>query len=289
MSAAWLLSQHHDVTVYEGDRRVGGHSNTVTVAGAKGEIAVDTGFIVYNEADLSRISPLCSTILASRRSHPTCPLPCRWRTANWNIPAPRCPACSPQKRNLFRPRFWSMLRGPARASIARRRAISRVLDEFHTTLGDYLDAGAYGHAVPATIICCRWRRRSGRRRRARCSTIRPHPSSASTTITASCKLRNRPPWRTVLGGSRAYVERLTRSYAGPHPACGRGHRRASLRRLRQVRDRDGACRDVRPCRDRQPCRSGAGDARRSDGAGAAASRRFPLQRAISRCCTPIRR
>ena len=50
MSAAWLLSQYHRVTVYERDRRVGGHSNTVTVQGAKGEIAVDTGFIVYNEA-----------------------------------------------------------------------------------------------------------------------------------------------------------------------------------------------------------------------------------------------
>ena len=33
MSAAWLLSQQHDVTVYESDRRVGGHSNTVMVAG----------------------------------------------------------------------------------------------------------------------------------------------------------------------------------------------------------------------------------------------------------------
>ena len=41
MSAAWLLSQYHRVTVYERDRRVGGHSNTVTVQDAKGEIAVD--------------------------------------------------------------------------------------------------------------------------------------------------------------------------------------------------------------------------------------------------------
>ena len=58
MSAAWLLSQYHKVTVYERDRRVGGHSNTVTVQGAKGEIAVDTGFIVYNEAAYPNLTAL---------------------------------------------------------------------------------------------------------------------------------------------------------------------------------------------------------------------------------------
>src|SRR5262245_35817192 len=49
MSAAWLLSQGHDVTVYEREGRLGGHSNTVTVNTADGAIPVDTGFIVYNE------------------------------------------------------------------------------------------------------------------------------------------------------------------------------------------------------------------------------------------------
>ena len=49
MSAAWLLSQKHNVTVYEQENRIGGHSNTVTVPGRAGPIDVDTGFIVYNE------------------------------------------------------------------------------------------------------------------------------------------------------------------------------------------------------------------------------------------------
>ncbi len=50
MSAAWLLSQNHNVTVFESERRTGGHSNTVTVECGRREVAVDTGFIVYNEA-----------------------------------------------------------------------------------------------------------------------------------------------------------------------------------------------------------------------------------------------
>jgi predicted NAD/FAD-binding protein len=50
MSAAWLLSQRHDVTVYEKNARLGGHSNTVMVNTSLGETPVDTGFIVFNDA-----------------------------------------------------------------------------------------------------------------------------------------------------------------------------------------------------------------------------------------------
>ena len=49
LSAAWLLSKAHNVSVYEQDGRVGGHSNTVFVPGRSGPIPVDTGFIVFNE------------------------------------------------------------------------------------------------------------------------------------------------------------------------------------------------------------------------------------------------
>ena len=45
LSCAWLLSGSHDVTVYEAEARLGGHSHTVDA----GSVAVDTGFIVYNE------------------------------------------------------------------------------------------------------------------------------------------------------------------------------------------------------------------------------------------------
>ena len=44
LSAAWLLSQNHDVTVFEKDDRIGGHTNTIDING----LGIDTGFIVYN-------------------------------------------------------------------------------------------------------------------------------------------------------------------------------------------------------------------------------------------------
>ncbi|PKQ05661.1 MAG: NAD/FAD-binding protein, partial [Alphaproteobacteria bacterium HGW-Alphaproteobacteria-12] len=51
LAAAWLLSRRHDVTVYEKAERPGGHSNTVVADCPEGKVPVDTGFIVYNEAN----------------------------------------------------------------------------------------------------------------------------------------------------------------------------------------------------------------------------------------------
>ena len=46
LSAAWLLSQSHDVVLYEAENRLGGHANTIDVPGTG---PVDTGFIVFND------------------------------------------------------------------------------------------------------------------------------------------------------------------------------------------------------------------------------------------------
>ena len=51
LGCAWLLSKQHKVTVYEAASRLGGHSHTVDVTLAGRSIAVDTGFIVYNDVN----------------------------------------------------------------------------------------------------------------------------------------------------------------------------------------------------------------------------------------------
>jgi predicted NAD/FAD-binding protein len=59
MSAAWMLSERHNVTVYETANRLGGHSNTVDApARDGGKIAVDTGFIVYNDTNYPNLVAL---------------------------------------------------------------------------------------------------------------------------------------------------------------------------------------------------------------------------------------
>jgi predicted NAD/FAD-binding protein len=56
--AAWALHGDHHITVYEADERIGGHSNTFDVPHAGQSVAVDTGFIVYNEATYPNLTLL---------------------------------------------------------------------------------------------------------------------------------------------------------------------------------------------------------------------------------------
>ena len=116
-----------------------------------------------------------------------------------------------EKRNILRPRFWSMLHDLQRFYREAPRDLA-LLEQFHTTLGDYLDANTYGqpfrrdHLLPMAASI--WS--------APASAILDYPAASFIRFQDShglLRLRNRPPWRTVCGGSRAYVERLTRCFA----------------------------------------------------------------------------
>ena len=49
LAAAYLLSRRHRVHLFEKERRLGGHTNTVLVAGPDGPVPLDTGFLVHND------------------------------------------------------------------------------------------------------------------------------------------------------------------------------------------------------------------------------------------------
>ena len=105
LSAAWLLSQSHNVTLYEKDDRAGGHSNTVDA----GQTPVDTGFIVYN----TRCYPnLCA--LFDHLGVETTPTDMSFAASmdegGLEYGGGDLSALFAQKRNLFRPRFWKMVR-----------------------------------------------------------------------------------------------------------------------------------------------------------------------------------
>ncbi len=62
LACAWLLSRNHRVTVFEADARIGGHSHTVDASFKHAQIAVDTGFIVYNEPCYPNLTRLFETL-----------------------------------------------------------------------------------------------------------------------------------------------------------------------------------------------------------------------------------
>lgn len=210
LSAAWLLSQRHDVTVYERMDRIGGHSNTILASVGGRSIPVDTGFIVFNRRTYPNLAALFEWLKV-----PT-------QVAEMSFAASMdggaleysgsgLPGLFGQPRNLVRPRFWSMLADLVR--FYRQAPLDLALmDGDQISLGDYLKRGNYGaafrddHLLPMAAAI--WSAAPAK--------MLSYPAAAFVRFHKNhglLQLTGRPAWETVVGGSREYVERLTRSFA----------------------------------------------------------------------------
>ena len=210
MSAAWLLSSRHKVTVYEQADRLGGHSHTVEAPTPQGPTPVDMGFIVYNDTNYPNLVALFEHLgVPTRVSEMTFAVSLDDGRLEY---APNTPASLfAQPGNLVSPRFWSMLRDILKFY---RHAPTHAcaLDGRLTTLGEYLGQHGYGdafqddHLLPQAAAI--WSTPVG--------AIRDYPAEAFIRFCEThglLKVFGRPVWRTVVGGSREYVSRLTARYA----------------------------------------------------------------------------
>lgn len=209
LSAAWLLGKRHDVTLYEADGRFGGHSNTVDAPSGDGRIPVDTGFIVYNEHTYPNL-----TALFRHLSVPTKATDMSFAVSmdggELEYAGTGLAGLFAQKRNILRPRFWSMLSDLVRFY---RNAPADLAEVRLTPLARYLDAKGYGtafredHLFPMAAAI--WSTPRDR--------IQDYPAAAFIRFCDNhglLKFTGRPVWRTVDGGSRAYVERLLADFSG---------------------------------------------------------------------------
>jgi predicted NAD/FAD-binding protein len=204
LSAAWLLSRRHRVTLYEAESRLGGHSHTVEAQG----VPVDTGFIVYNERTYPNL-----TALFAHLDVPTKPTEMSFAVSldhgRLEYAGTDLGGLLAQKRNLIRPRFWSMMRDLVRFY---REAPLDLPGLGMESLGAYLDRGRYGtafrddHLYPMAAAI--WSSPA--------ADIPSYPAAAFIRFCENhglLELGERPAWRTVAGGSREYVARLTRPFA----------------------------------------------------------------------------
>ena len=206
MSAAWLLSQSHRVTVYEAEDRLGGHSHTVQA----GPTPVDMGFIVYNETNYPNLTALFRHLGVPTRSTEMS-FSVSLDDGALEYGANTLVSLFAQPANLVSRRFWSMLRD-IRRFYRHAPTHACALGKEMTTLGDYLGAEGYGsafqedHLLPQAAAI--WS--------ASCAAIREYPAEAFIRFCENhglLKVFGRPVWRTVVGGSREYVTRLTAGYA----------------------------------------------------------------------------
>ena len=210
MSAAWLLSQAHDVTVYESEDRLGGHSHTVDAPSPHGDIPVDTGFIVYNAVNYPNLVALFDHLGVPTKDS-NMGFAVSLDGGRMEYGGDNLVTLFSQWRNLVSPRFWSMLSDLLRF-YREAPAHAKALEADMTTLGDFLDRGRYGaafqndHLIPQAAAI--WS--------ASARDIRDYPAAAFIRFCENhglLKITDRPVWRTVDGGSRAYVSRLTATYA----------------------------------------------------------------------------
>jgi uncharacterized protein len=209
MSAAWLLSQRHDVTLYEKNGRLGGHSNTVMADTSAGPTPIDTGFIVFNDVTYPNLVALFEHLgVATKASDMSFGVSLNGgRTEYSSVGAAAFLAGG---RNLMSPRFWSMtldlLRFYRHAPLELLGACKELV-----SLGDYLERHRYGdafkrdHLLPQAAAI--WS--------ASMAEIHQYPACAFVRFFENhglLRINGRPKWRTVEGGSRAYVEKLTAPY-----------------------------------------------------------------------------
>ncbi|MCO5131645.1 MAG: NAD(P)/FAD-dependent oxidoreductase [Xanthobacteraceae bacterium] len=199
LSAAWLLAKSYRVTLFESDNRLGGHSHTVDAAG----LAVDTGFIVFNETTYPNLTALFEHIgVATKRSDMSFAV--SLDDGRLEYSGTGLLGLFAQGRNAISPRFWMMLRDLVRFY---REAPRNVAALGMITLDEYLDAAGYGdgfrndHLYPMAAAI--WSTPAAK--------IGAYPAASFIRFCQThglLKLTGRPAWRTVVGGSRSYVRVL---------------------------------------------------------------------------------
>ncbi len=208
MLAAYLLSDEHQVTVFEANDYVGGHTNTINVELHGATYAVDTGFIVYNERTYPNFIALLHRLgVASQPSTMSFSVKCDQTGLEYNGTSVN--TLFAQRRNLLRPSFYRMVRDILRFF---REAPALLQDgDAGQTLGAYLAANRYSeefveqHILPLGAAI--W---SADR-----TQMRDFPARYFVQFFHNhgfLAVANRPQWRVIRGGSRRYVEALTRRY-----------------------------------------------------------------------------
>jgi hypothetical protein len=210
LGSSWLLDRHHRITLYEAHPRLGGHSNTITTRFDDREVAVDTGFIVYNERNYPELVNLFAELeVPSEPSNMSFGV--SQDRGAFEYASTRWDALFAQRRRLLSPRHWALLADIPRFNRAAGRFIAS--DEPDRPLGDWLAAHGFGaRLAPHYVLpmaAAIWS--------APLRTVMSFSARSFLTFFGRHGLltvNDQPQWRTVTGGSRVYVDRIAKGLRG---------------------------------------------------------------------------
>lgn len=203
-SAAWALREIHDVTLYEAEKRAGGHTATVDIDYDGTPLSVDTGFIVYNELNYPNLTALFAHLgVRTHDSDMSFALSLDHGKLEWG--GDNLKTLFAQKRNLLRPSFLLMLREVLRFNkiCLQDRAAGHLAAR---SIGDYLNWRGFSpgfmnnYLVPMAAAI--WSTPAKR--------MMEFPATYFVNFFDNHRLiySERPTWRTVTGGSRNYLTKL---------------------------------------------------------------------------------
>ena len=201
------LHKQHDITVFEANSHIGGHTHTHNIELMGKNYSVDTGFIVFNDRtyphfiemlDAQKVAWQPSQMSFSVRNEVT-KLEYNGTTLN---------SLFAQRRNLFKPSFYGMIRDILRFN---KQSLALLENENEIKLGDYLTQNNYKPDFINNYIL---------------------PMGAAIWSTDAAQMldfparflvrffhhhgmltvNNRPQWRTITGGSARYIEKLTEAF-----------------------------------------------------------------------------
>jgi uncharacterized protein len=211
LSTAWFLRHRLDITVFEGDTRPGGHANTVDVREEDRTIPIDTGFMVYNPVTYPRLVRLFRA-LGVPETGTDMSFSVQHRPRGVEYAGSSLNHLFAQRRNLLRPSHYRMLWAVNRFNQDAAASVDdpRLRAE---TLADFVRRGGYGedflrlYLVPMASAV--WSTPPGK--------ILRFPASTLVRFFHNhgfLGLHTQHAWRTVEGGSRRYVERLSAPLRG---------------------------------------------------------------------------
>ena len=216
LAAAHHLRGHARITLFEAGDYFGGHAHTVDVElpDAKGRSVthgVDTGFLVLNERTYPQLIALLQQLsvptAASDMSF-SVQVPQAWGSQSLEWSGSNLATVFAQPSNLWRPRFWAMLRDLMRFNaLCTRIAQANQEAVLAQPLGEFLDQHRFGQAFRdwyfLPMLGCIWS----------CPTDQMLRFPVATMIRfchnhGLIQVSNRPQWFTVAGGARQYVEKI---------------------------------------------------------------------------------
>ncbi|MHA6614719.1 NAD(P)/FAD-dependent oxidoreductase [Photobacterium damselae] len=206
LTCAWYLQKQHQVSLYEANDYLGGHTATVDVEVESGHYAIDTGFIVFNDRTYPNFERLLKELnIKGQDTQMSFSVHNQQSGLEYN--GHTLATLFAQKANLVNPRFYRFLYEIVKFNREAKKAIERQDFDSSQTLGDFLNQYGFSDYFCTNYIlpmgAAIWS--------STLSDMRKFPLPFFLKFFLNhglLDITHRPQWKVIPGGSRQYINKM---------------------------------------------------------------------------------